>query len=1249
MKRISLLTLMVALFTLSWAQRSPEHPHDIPEGSTDIYSILENWEPGTPPPGTNEFDDQFYISRVRPLERIVDGDYQVKPNLDRERKLAMWVPLDDPTSKWKALPRYSFEGDNFSMWSYVDIHGNWTAPWIRVTAGLSDVAHKNGVKVGAVMSVPWAAFVTLSPTNEYGKIYYRMFEKNGDGTYKYTEKLVKLMKYYGIDGLGVNSEFTANATFMNGLIDFVRACKVEAAKIDWNFQLHWYDGTNDVGQITFDRGLAAHNDGIFGDGDAPVTDMLFFNYNWMSWTLENSVAYAESMGRSSYDLYAGFDIQGRAFNNENWSALADNKISIGLWGAHSQSLLHQSATDDGTSDIAIQKAYLMKQELAFSGGNRNPGLNPPIRTRTSLGNGDLKNFHGFSTMLTAKSTLQHIPFVTRFNLGNGLFFNNEGVTTFDHKWHNINTQDFMPTWRWWITDANDEVTQANLDGLINADFVFDDAWFGGSALKIHGATDFSRVKLFKTKLDVAPDYTYSVTFKVLNDLDPKAKIFLAKQGALTTYHEVALPTVDAIGEWVTFEVPLSELGVEAGDVISMLGVSFENTTADYGLLLGEMAVRNPAQNFTTVKPTITKIDFLRGRYNQIDFKLFYKSKDESNGVKTYNDEVDTWYFEIYFQQKDHEPQLLTATTSWAAYVIDAPLNENGERTGRFGVRAVSPDGKGGSDIAWSDYQEIPYNNPTETVVADKPVIKPGEEFTLSFEDKLHKPATKWEIKNPINGESLATETNSLSITTTIPEIGLYDLYVTDEDNQVTIIRGFVQITPEATGSVPQILSFASDVQEQEVNQPVTFTYTSKDGEGTVSRGLRIADPVMFRVPGEAQTTLDYSYAVWFKVEHYSHDKQGTNLISKNTIVDIWPHNNWGDIWVQIRPEWQGTMLHEANEISFNTMGWSAHDNPNENMMSTGYSVTPGVWNHLVVTHTSGKQQKMYLNGKKVAETVYPGSTRREDMFDSRIDKSVVADIFFGGGGVYKAGFNGWIDEVQVWDKALTDTEVQEAMQGYETAPAGLIAYYTFEEKLEDNTFENKGTGGADLKGDMVIIMDSGGENTADRAEYVLTEADNDVPGFTGIVGSLPVTTTAKWKLQGAKLPANTDVKQIEVTYLTGGTFNAGLELSNAWATVSKDIVEYMVITNPTGVNKNQAAEMMVYPNPFVESVNMKFEEAGTYSVRLINLNGQMIQNENVKVVAGDLVNIRVNAAPGTYMMQIVKDNQVYSAIKVIKE
>lgn len=104
-------------------------------------------------------------------------------------------------------------------------------------------------------------------------------KKNSDGTYKNVERFVKILKYYGIDGVGVNSEFNASAATMKQIRGFFAECHKEAEKIGWKFQLHWYDGTNDYGSITFDQGLGAHNKAQFGDKDNIVTDMMFSNYN----------------------------------------------------------------------------------------------------------------------------------------------------------------------------------------------------------------------------------------------------------------------------------------------------------------------------------------------------------------------------------------------------------------------------------------------------------------------------------------------------------------------------------------------------------------------------------------------------------------------------------------------------------------------------------------------------------------------------------------------------------------------------------------------------------------------------------------------------------------------------------------------------------------------------------------------------------------------------------------------------------
>ena len=1256
MKRFTLFASLALASCLSaTAQRTPTHPLDIQDAKfEDLPNYLEAWMKGEmkQPQGVSAIDDQFYISRVRPLERIKDGDYQVRQGVNPERKMCLWTPLDDPTSKWKALPRYCFEGDNFSLWSYIDIHGNWTSPWIRSSAGLTDVAHKNGVSVGCVMSIGYGAYVYLSNwrPDTYSRVLYKLTQKKG-GKFIYAAPFVRLMKYYGINGIGFNSEFHTSADVMTQLTEFFVECHKEAKKIDWKFEVHWYDGTDDRGSIHFDGGLGDHNKKIFGDKDNIATDMLFANYNWGNWHLNGSVSTANRLGRSSFDYYAGFDIQGRALRNNNWSALLNNDISIGFWGAHSQSLIHQSATDDGTSDIAIQKAYLKKQELIFSGGNNNPGYLPGINTNCTLANSSLKNFHGLATFLTAKSTIQQIPFVSRFNLGNGLSFRKDGQVAFDHKWYNLNTQDFMPTWRWWITDSNDEVNGSNINGLVKAELTFDDAYWGGSCLSLSGQTDFSRVKLFKTMLEVQPDYEFSVTYKTLKGTDSHAKLFVALKGHTTDYKQVDLPATETAGKWSTFTVKASDLGLAAGDKVAMMGLVVENSPADYQLHVGEMALRNSTQLFNTATPTIKQVQVLRGRYNACDFKLQYASKDESDWEKTYNDEVGTWYYEIYFQQKDQPQQLLTATTSWAAYVVDAPMvSGNDKRDCRFGVRAVAPDGKQGSEIVWTPYQRVEYNQPLSDVVADRPVIKPGEEFTLKYLDEMVPAATSWTLKDAVTGATVATAESGTSATFRVDQEGTYDLVVVDSHGNSTTTRGKVKITPEATGAVPHINTLTADKQTEQTGKPVSYTYDARLGEGMASHGLVITDPKMFRIPGDVQKGKSYSYALWFKADNFNHDKQGTNLINKNSIKDSWPHNNWGDLWVTIRPEWQGRSLHPANEVSFNTMGWTSHDIPYEDVMTTGYSVTPGVWNHIVVTHTDGNIQKIYFNGREVASHSFSNSIRREDSNDNRIRSYEVADIFIGGGGVYKSGFNGVIDEVQVWDKPLSKEEVLEAMKGYKegSIPSNLKAYFTFEE-VDGKKFKNLGTAGRDFDGSVVVTEGSGGENTS-TAAYVDQQPDNNVLGFPGVVGTYEVKTTPTWELGDGRISSESD-KTAVVTYAAPGKKNVTLKLKNGWGEDEKTVNEIVDITAiPDGISTVEAQTgLSVYPNPFVESVNMRFAENGHYTINILGATGSLLQSNQFDAVEGQVVNVAISGARGIYFVQVMKNGKTYKTLKVIKK
>ena len=293
---------------------------------------------------------------------------------------------------------------------------------------------------------------------------------------------------------------------------------------------------------------------------------------------------------------------------------------------------------------------------------------------------------------------------------------------------------------------------------------------------------------------------------------------------------------------------------------------------------------------------------------------------------------------------------------------------------------------------------------------------------------------------------------------------------------------------------------------------------------------------------------------------------------------------------------------------------------------------------------------MYFNGKKVAETDFSASKRREDNSDYRIKKDQKANIFIGGGGVYKSGFNGWIDEVQVWNKALTDEEVLKAMQGYQPneVPEGLQAYYTFEETETDHGFKNYGKSTiSDSKAYLAEMVGSGGENTA-TASYKTRLPNIDVLGYPGIPGSLDVKATTEWNFDAASIVE--EGEHATISYMNAGSYNGTLTIENRWGKAVKQLDNMIIVTGEsTGINNvEENNDITLTTEPLLDNVNIAFAEGGNYSIGIVNANGVLLQNTRVNVTNNQVVNTKLTGAKGLYIVVIKKDNKVCKTVKVVK-
>lgn len=1260
--------VLFAASSAGLAQSVPTHEMYVQYATpSNLVEALKNWEPGKNfGEGTDYKDENFFISRVPLKERFIPGDWANDDLNDSNDKYFCWcAPTGEMTKKWGPLPRYNFDGDNFNMWQYVNTHSNWSNGWWRVPGAFNDVAHRNGVRTGCTYFIDWAT--PVNSMNDPGKTLYELAETDWDGNYLYAEKLIKFMRYYGITGLTFNPEGNWAANVNSAVKGFLAECHRVAKELNWPFHVDWYAFVSNTGQLS-DNGCkltVGANDQWFHDQkiNQPVTDVFFLNYNWSDAGLQQSVNAAKQLGRNTFDVYAGFDMQGRGYGkngNAGWTSLMKYPVSVVVWGAHDRSQLYVSSTEGGQSDYAVQNEYQKKQEMLFSGGNRNV-LQLPALTDANITSSfsDLGKWHGYAKAVRERSTLNEVPFVTRFNLGNGRFFNDNGVTTWNHKWYNWGVQDMLPTWRWWIDNGDGKTVPAE---ALQVDFTYDDAWFGGSCLKLHGKTDRSDLRLFATRWNVADGADeFKVVYKIKSGNQSHLKLMVAKDGTTANFQTLALPAGEQ-DKWTTATFKASDFGLNAGDVIGYVGLSAEQTPANYEVLLGEMSFIPVSFAVTPNTPTITHHEVMKRYYNRADFKVVFDMGTPASrpakydGCPVYNEEVGAWYYEIFVKQGSQET-LVTTTTSWAAYVVDAPLDPSNPDI-QIGVRAVGLDGKAKSPITWTPVinKELTM---IETLTIDKDVIKPGEEFTIGFEDPNHS-ACDFNIYNALTGVKVASAQGKLTLTTSLSEVGSYDVEVISNGKSM-MNRSIILISPEETGRLPQINNVTVGAKDVLDTDAVKLTADINDGTKfndapcTVSQSLYMQEPYQFTV--DAKVMSEYtnnSYALWFKVEKFEHASLGTLLMTKvnRNYGSTWTENVWGEMWTAIRPAGYAKSNNirrdnAANEISVCFDGppagtYNYEHNNDVDGLSDGYSLQPNTWYHICVVK-NGRNEKVYLNGKLIIDCQARGAGPKNWH---------KAHFYVGGSMTNLASFTGWVDEVQIWSKSLTQAEVLEAMKGYKTAPAGLEGYFKFEQTRTDADgniyFPNMGQGVDRVAGGYMTIGKEENGVTNDYKQNQLTTTTG-VPSLTGV---FPITyESSKWMVEGARVQ-NAKADEAEVVFPETGDYPITVTASNSWGSTTKTITEYIVV-NPTGIESAQvdgAAAYALYPRAFEGKADVLFAKGGTYVVNVYSATGALQGSTVLQVRDGELQTISLGraTAPGTYIISIFKDGKAVRSFKINK-
>lgn len=347
MKKLALLALLVIAGTSLQAQTVPSHEQYVKIGSDTQkwYQAYQNWNEGEylyKNDETAKENENFFISRVKRRDRFTFAGTQVNENLNSARKLLWWCPIG--VSSWNALPAYFFNGEVFSMWSYVDIYGNWTAPMIQAPAAFLDVCHKNGVSASVVAAITFG--IVPSPSDEgEGSMIAALY----DGGY---DKLLKYLHYYGVDGIGWNSEFLWNSLNVIKFKTLLNDCFTNAAEYGVpGFNNIWYGFTLNSGGISDGSALTSDFSDWF-HYNGKITSNAYFLNSTPSYLSQSQETAKKFQGRSSFDVYAGINCQAGG-KIATFTEFENYELSLGLWGAHNTNMMYTASGENGST--ALQK------------------------------------------------------------------------------------------------------------------------------------------------------------------------------------------------------------------------------------------------------------------------------------------------------------------------------------------------------------------------------------------------------------------------------------------------------------------------------------------------------------------------------------------------------------------------------------------------------------------------------------------------------------------------------------------------------------------------------------------------------------------------------------------------------------------------------------------------------------------------------------------------------------------------------
>lgn len=693
----------------------------IPDFQSKNAPISSYWMPDKFLAWSAENDkDLLYNKSNVPLAKRISPE-KLSPSNQNQNKKTKIVALSMMNSQTSGNPSRGstkFDSYTFDYWQYIDTLVYWggsAGEGIIVTpsADVIDEAHRNGVPVLGTIFLP--------PKEYGGKVDWvkTMLKKDANGQYPFAKQMVNIAKTYGFEGWFINEETQGlnaeDAANMKALIQQVK-------KADPNLQIMWYDAMTKDGKVDWQNQLNDQNATFVQDKAA---DAMFLNFWWTENNLadqkllEKSNLYAKSHNIDPYNIYAGIDVQAKDVQTPvKWNLLEkgsqETQTSIGLYAA-SATYTNASSWDDFQNR---ESAFWVNQKA------------DPRQVDTSVN----ESWTGLSKYVLEKSAINGDEFKTNFNLGNGYNYFKDGQKISEMDWNDRSLAGILPSYRWMIDNEG--------DNKITPSFDFANAYNGGNSLKFMAehlaAGKASTLTLFASDLHIAKGAKFSVNMRSDQAVKVSTILELANGKKVSIAGDKELTD-----KWSEVNFDIKKYEDQKIEKIA-LKLTADKSMDFKAINLGEMTLTN-SQKVKQISLSDAKVtdEAFEEEGTVGGFRLSWQSDANKNNLYGY---------EIYQLNDDGSKEFLGASNINAFFVNALKRGKNINST-KFEIVPINKSGEAGHSVTTSI--KWPDNSlPKAAFVADKTVVKVGEQVTLLNQSNLATTKYKWEIE----GASPATST-----------------------------------------------------------------------------------------------------------------------------------------------------------------------------------------------------------------------------------------------------------------------------------------------------------------------------------------------------------------------------------------------------------------------------------------------------------------------------------------------------------